>query len=174
MIYNLKLIKQIVLAGASGIILSGCAAAPYYDANVPPPRVEVTHSTLPTSVQPYPRIDRVLRCIRDTRVLRRRTFVVGSFADSTGKINSVAQGATGNFMPQGGSAAYITDALRKAGAKVVSSYFGAPQKSVRADYAINGIYNSLDFSAPVSADLRVSGIGPVAGAGKYRIFGQDG
>jgi hypothetical protein len=36
---------------------------------------------------------------------------------------------------------------------------------VRADYAINGIYNSLDFGAPASADLRVNGIGPVAGAG---------
>lgn len=165
MLNNLRLMSKFILAGVSALALSGCAATPFLDEDVSAPQVDVTQSALPTAVQPYPRIERVLQCISDTRVLRRRTFVVGSFADSTGKINSVAQGATGNFMPQGGSAAYITDALRKAGANVVSSYFGAPQKPIRADYAINGIFNSLDFSAPVSADLRVSGIGPVAGAG---------
>jgi hypothetical protein len=165
MIYNLKLISRALLASASAFALNGCAATPYFDADVPSPQVDVTQATLPKSVQPYPRIDRVLRCISDTRVLRRRTFVVGSFADSTGKLNATAQGATGNFMPQGGSAAYITDALKKAGANVISAYFGTPQKQVKADYAINGIFNSLDFSTPVSADLRVSGIGPVAGAG---------
>jgi hypothetical protein len=157
--------KRFLLASVSAFVLSGCAATPYFDTDAPAPQVDVTNSALPTAVQPYPRINRVLQCISDTRVLRRRTFVVGSFADSTGKINAVAQGATGNFMPQGGSAAYITDALRKAGANVVSAYFGAPQKQVRADYAINGIFNSLDFSAPASADLRVAGIGPVAGGG---------
>ena len=50
----------------------------------------------------------------DLGALRGVTFVVGPFADSTGKINAVAPGATGNFIPQGGSAAYITDAIAKA------------------------------------------------------------
>lgn len=157
--------KKLCLAGITTLTMSGCATVPSFDEDASSQQVEVTQAALPTAVQPYPRIERVLVCIRETRVLTGRTFVVGSFADSTGKINAVAQGANGNFVPQGGSAAYITDALRKAGARVVSVYFGPPQQSVNADYAINGIFNSLDFSAPVSADLRVAGIGPVIGAG---------
>jgi hypothetical protein len=107
--------------------------------------IPVTKAVLPTTVQPYRRIDETLYCVRQTGVLRGRTFVVGPFADSTGKINAVAPGSTGNFMPQGGSAAYITDALAKAGARVVSTYFGPPKETVPAQYAINGIFNSLDF-----------------------------
>src|SRR6185369_3051288 len=123
-------------------------------------RVPVTKASMPSSVQPYPRIDATLQCIRRTGVLRGRTFVVGPFADSTGKINAVAVGATGNFIPQGGSASYVTDALTKSGAMVVSTYFGTPTKAVPAQYAINGIFNSLDFGTMAQADVRVSGIGP--------------
>ena len=125
----------------------------------------VTEALLPSVVRPYPRIDAALTCIRDTGVLKGRTFVVGPFADSTGKINAVAAGATGNFMPQGGSAAYMTAALTRAGGRVVSTYFGAPEQKVAANYAINGIFNSLDFGQVANADLRISGIGPMANFG---------
>lgn len=127
--------------------------------------VEVTSAALPTSVRPYPRIEETLACIRSTGVLRNKIFEVGSFADSTGKINSVAPGASGAFVPQGGSASYVTDALAKSGAKVVSTYFGTPSVRLDADYAINGIFNSLDFGTPLSADMRIAGIGPTAGYG---------
>src|SRR5438046_2650889 len=60
---------------------------------------------LPRVVQSVPRIEATLACIRKTEVLKDKVFVVGPFADSTGKINSVALGATGAFVPQGGSAA---------------------------------------------------------------------
>jgi hypothetical protein len=120
-------------------------------------------------VQRYPQITEALRCIGDTKVLRKVIFVVGAFADSTGKINQVANGATGAFVPQGGSASYITDALRLAGAGVVSTYFGAPQKRVKARYAINGIFNSLDFGQPVATDLRVDGIGPIVATGFAQV-----
>lgn len=123
-------------------------------------RVPVTKASMPSSVQPYPRIEATLACIRHTGVLRGKTFVVGPFADSTGKINAVAQGATGNFVPQGGSASYVTDALTKAGAQVVSTYFGAPTKAVPAQYAVNGIFNSLDFGTSGQTDVRIGGIGP--------------
>ena len=131
--------------------------------------IPVTKAVLPTTVQPYRRIDETLYCVRQTGVLRGRTFVVGPFADSTGKINAVAPGSTGNFMPQGGSAAYITDALAKAGARVVSTYFGAPKETVPAQYAINGIFNSLDFDTPLQADFRINGIGPTAQAGVAQL-----
>jgi hypothetical protein len=157
------LAKGILLPTA--FLLTGCSAASLVDHSAPLPKVDVTQAALPSVVQPYPKIDRALSCIRATGVLRNKIFRVGAFADSTGKINSVAQGATGNFVPQGGSATYVTDALRKAGANVVSSYFGSPQRMVRADYAINGVYNSLDFGAPASVDARVRGIGPIANAG---------
>ena len=130
-----------------------------------PAAVPVTQAPLPTKVQTYTRIEDTLACIRRTEVLKGKTFVVGSFADSTGKINAVASGATGNFLPQGGSAAYVTDSLSKAGATVVSTYFGVPTEAVPTDYAINGIYNSLDFSLPVKADIRVGGVGPTVGIG---------
>lgn len=162
---NICTLKRVLLAGLATIGISGCAATPHFDLDTPPPAVDVSQASLPTAVQPYPRIERVLSCIRETRVLKKRVFVVGSFADSTGKINAVANGATGNFVPQGGSASYITDAIRKAGGNVISTYFGQPKRQKNAHYAINGIFNSLDFNAPMSADLRVGGIGPVAGFG---------
>ena len=129
------------------------------------PAVPVTTASLPTIVQPYPRIEGALACIKETGVLNGKTFRVGSFADSTGKINSVAAGATGNFVPQGGSSSYITDAIGKAGARVVSTYFGQPARPIRSDYAINGLFNSLDFGAPIDVDMRIAGVGPVIGRG---------
>ena len=154
---------------ATGLALSGCATVGSLDPSAAhsdaPGRVAVTEAALPSKVQPYPRIERTLACIRETGVLRSSTFVVGAFADSTGKINAVAAGSTGNFIPQGGSASYITDALTKAGGRVVSTYFGAPTKAVPAQYSINGIYNSLDFGTPFAADMRVAGIGPTAAMG---------
>jgi hypothetical protein len=148
-------ITSIIVAG------SGCSSI-HSDK---PGSVPVTEAALPSSVQPYPRIEQTLACIHHTGVLRGLTFVVGAFADSTGKINAVAPGSTGNYIPQGGSAAYITDALAKAGGRVVSTYFGPPTRQVRAQYSINGIFNSLDFGSPVAADVRVRGIGPTASFG---------
>lgn len=155
--------KELVCVGLTALVISGCAGT--MPAELTSSAVEVTHASLPTAVQPYPRIERVLSCIRETQALNDVTFIVGSFADSTGKINSVADGSTGNFVPQGGSATYVTDALRKAGGEVISTYFGTPSRQADATYAINGIFNSLDFSAPANLDLRVGGIGPIAGSG---------
>lgn len=133
------------------------------------PEVEVTPASLPTAIQPYPRINDVLLCIQKTGVLEGKTFIVGPFADSTGKINAVAAGATGAFVPQGGSAAYITDSLQKAGARVISTYFGAPAINAPAQYMINGIFNSLDFGAPISVDVRVAGVGPTVARGWAQV-----
>jgi hypothetical protein len=127
---------------------------------VDPVLQSVTQAELPSKVTPYPRIEGVLTCIRQTQALSGRVFVVGPFADSTGKVNSVASGATGAFVPQGGSAAYVTDAITKAGGRVISTYFGPPAVNAPAQYMINGIFNSLDFGMPLSADMQIAGIGP--------------
>lgn len=151
-----------VLAGMAA--MQGCSSIPYHDRDARA-EIPVTTASLPTRVKPYPQIDEALQCIANTRVLRGVTFQVGAFADSTGKINQVAVGATGNFMPQAGSATYVTDAIRRAGGNVVSMYFGQPKSTVPARYAINGIFNSLDFSQPVAADVRIAGLGPTASVG---------
>ncbi len=158
---------QYPLCAALALSITACAGQKSLEPRklVRPPDVPVSHAALPSVVAPYPEIERGLACIRDSKVLAGITFVVGPFADSTGKINAVAAGATGNFVPQGGSAAYITDAIRKAGGEVVSTYFGEPRQKVPAHYMVNGIFNSLDFGQPLSLDVRVAGIGPTAAAG---------
>lgn len=149
-----------------GVQLAGCAPlelglnGPAASKDVP-----VTQAAMPSVIRPYARIDDTLYCIRDTGVIAKMTFVVGSFADSTGKINSVSVGSTGAFVPQGGSAAYLTDAITKAGGRVVSTYFGAPAVRAPAQYAVNGIFNSLDFGTPYMADVRVGGVGPMVRSG---------
>lgn len=147
-------------------VLSGCTTT-RTAADDDPDRqdLSIKTSSLPTIVKPYRRITSVLSCIKDHGFLEGVTFVVGPFADSTGKVNSVAAGSTGNYLPQGGSAAYITDALTKAGGRVVSTYFGKPRKPVRSHYAINGIFNSLDFGTKFKGDVRVGGVGPTVTSG---------
>jgi hypothetical protein len=154
-----------LLAGLALVAVSGCVMAPSAREPGRNHDVPVTDAVLPTVIHPYQRIDSALLCIRDTRALEGRTFVVGPFADSTGKINSVSQGATGAFVPQGGSAAYVTDALTKAGARVISTYFGTPAITSPAQYMVNGIFNSLDFGTSFTADIQAAGVGPVVQVG---------
>jgi len=158
-----KPLKLTLSSLLGGIALQGCTAAHLQDSNVRA-EIPVTTAALPTKVKPYPQIDEALKCIADARVLSGVTFQVGAFADSTGKINQVAVGATGNFMPQGGSATYVTYAIRRAGGQVISTYFGGTTPNT-ARYALNGVFNSLDFSQPVAADVRIAGIGPTASVG---------
>lgn len=162
-------LKQILglrsLALLAGVAtLAGCADPVVVD-ETGRSDVVVSKAAPPSAVVRYAQADQVLACIRDTGRLRNTTFSVGSFADSTGKINAVAIGATGNFLPQGGSAAFVTDALRRAGAQVVSTYFGPPKRQVNAQYAVNGIFNSLDFGRPLNVDARVRGVGPIITTG---------
>lgn len=148
----------------AGVALTACADPVVQDgAGSAVPRVSA--APMPSTLPRYTQIEEALSCIRSTGQLRNVTFSVGSFADSTGKINTAAQGATGNFLPQGGSAAFVTDALRRAGGRVVSTYFGPPATPIPTDYAINGIFNSLDFGQASRVDMRVSGIGPVIATG---------
>ena len=148
----------------SMLSLGGCQVMGGLQGNYSP-TVPVTQSTLPSKVQPYQPIERALSCIRDSGVLKGKTFIVGPFADSTGKINAVASGATGAFVPQGGSASYVTDAIAKAGGRVISTYFGTPTINAPAQYMINGIFNTLDFGTAFAADVRIAGVGPIAQVG---------
>jgi hypothetical protein len=164
---NGRIAKSLVLV-LTLVVSAACAPATIVDDDGVA-QANVSRASLPSAVRPYQQMEAALACIRQTGAVTGKVFVVGPFADSTGKINSVAEGATGNFIPQGGSASYLTDALRKAGATVVSTYFGPPEHRVKSDYAINGIFNSLDFGAPSAVDLRVRGVGPVVATGFAQV-----
>lgn len=158
------LLRGAATVGALTLGLVGCTD-PLQETASGNQEARVTAAALPSAVQPYARINNVLACINESGATRGVAFSVGPFADSTGKINATAQGGTGNFLPQGGSAAYMTDALRRAGATVVSTYFGPPETRYPVRYAINGIFNSLDFGTNSHMDMRVSGLGPIQRAG---------
>lgn len=159
MMNRLSLIALPVLA----VTFAGCSNMSLDDQSFEfGPTVAQKPSIISTNTQ----ANAALACIKDTGVLRNTMFAVGAFVDSTGKMNAVAPGATGSFLPQAGSATYVTDALKRAGANVHVTYFGpaaAPPKNI--DYAVNGIFNTLDFGSPVNADVRIAGIGPTAQTG---------
>lgn len=77
----------------------------------------------------------------------------------------MAPGATGAFLPQAGTASFVTDTIRSAGGQVLVLYFGAAEVKVPAHYVLNGIFNSLDFGMNLNADVRVGGVGPTAQTG---------
>jgi hypothetical protein len=159
---NLTTMHRLLLITLLTFSLPGCVSLSVPRLSKTSPEVPVTAATLPMVVKPYPYINKALLCIKKTDALKNKTFIVGPFADSTGKINAVAQSGTGNFIPQGGSASYITDAITKAGGRVISTYFGAPTINAPAEYMVNGIFNSLDFGTSFAADVRVDGVGPLA------------
>ena len=86
--------------------------------------------------------------------------MIGPWVDSTGKSNASAIGATGAFLPQAGTATFVTDTIRRAGGKAPVKYFGAAPRKIRADYIINGIFNSLDFGEDARSDIQGIGLGP--------------
>lgn len=160
--YSKNIFRAALLASA--VVLGGCTD-PLVQDELGRFGPRVGDAELPSVVQRLALVDDVLLCIADTHVLEDVVFLIGSFADSTGKINATAQGGTGNFLPQGGSASYLTDAIRRAGGQAVSTYFGTPSQPVAAQYALNGIFNSLDFGRRADIDVRAGGVGPVIATG---------
>lgn len=139
-------------------ILCGCASDSPSHYRLP----LASKADRPTIVKQDSTDEAILQCIHDTGAIKNVTFAVGPFVDSTGKFNAVAPGSTGSFLPQSGSATYVTDTIRRGGGNVLVQYFGNAETRVPADYVINGIFNTLDFGTPINADVRVGGIGPTA------------
>ena len=158
---------RFVRSGVSGLVLlvglSACSSTAPMNSGAMP--YTATPAASAKEVELSPHIEKALACIKDSRALRKVIFGVGPWVDSTGKINAVAQGATGAFLPQSGTASFVTDAIKRAGGQVLVQYFGPAEVKVRARYAINGIFNSLDFGTHLDADVRVAGVGPSALSG---------
>jgi hypothetical protein len=153
--------RWLVSLALVGVLTAGCQSAT--PEGLAP--VTATPAAFPTVVKPSLAISRTLQCIRETGVVRGKTIAVGPWVDSTGKINAVSAGSTGAFLPQAGSATFVTAALKDAGATVLVAYFGPAEHKLTADYVVNGLFNTLDFGATTSADLRVVGVGPIGQTG---------
>jgi outer membrane lipoprotein SlyB len=108
----------------SAISLSGCASM---DEKRMQLQGEST-AARPESVRPSTGIEKTLRCIRETGRLRKVIFAIGPWVDSTGKSNASAVGA---FLPQAGTATFVTDTIRRTGGKALVKYFGAAQHQGR-------------------------------------------
>ena len=152
----MKLIALLIAA-----VATSCGAC----SSLPGTSRTATSADAPKLVEVDPATDKVLTCIRNSGQLRDVVIGVGPWVDSTGKGNSVANGATGLFLPQAGTASFVTDTLRRMGAKPLVMYFGAAEKRVKARFVINGIFNALDFGSGIDVDVRIFGIGPTAQAG---------
>jgi len=147
----------LLMAGLTGTLaLGGCVTSQVEDtAGLP-----VSVAKQPTVVKPDATFSGTLACINRTGVLRGKTFEIGPFVDSTGQANSV--NGSGTFLPQAGSATFITAAIRRAGGQVIPAYFGSHGA---AQYKLNGVFNSLDRSVDKEMDLRIFGLGPTGRTG---------
>jgi hypothetical protein len=152
----------IIAAAMFSISAAGCTLMTNPEALEP---LTATPARLPVKVTPSASIEGVLACMKETGALRDKVFAVGPWVDSTGKINAVATGATGAFLPQAGTATFVTDTIKNAGGRVLVTYFGPASQKVHADYVVNGIFNSLDFGGIGGTDLQIAGIGPLAQSG---------
>ena len=158
---NIKRGIAMAVLGGSAAFVAGCSPRLFETKNAE------TASTAPwpTKVERAASIEDTLACMRNSGALSDVVFAVGPWVDSTGKINAVAQGSTGAFLPQAGTASFVTDTVRQAGGQVLVQYFGPAETKVKADYVLNGIFNSLDFGNHLNADVRVGGIGPTTQLG---------
>lgn len=166
-----------VVAVASGVLAacSGISVDPY---------VPVTNPVPPRQSAPSDPILNALACIRDSKVLRGVRIAVAIHADGTGKYNHIAEGSTGNFLPQGTTAVFASQAILLGGARPYNYYELNTERAMRAfanadaqkgladkqekvlpHYVLSTSFTLLDFIGGPEVDVRVAGVGP-------RYFGR--
>lgn len=143
------------------------------------PYVPVTNPVAPRASAPSAPIMHALACIHDSRALRGARIAVAIHADGTGKSNFIAEGSTGNFLPQGTTAVFASQAVMFAGGRAYNYYelnteramraFAGPetqkglaekQDAVLPHYILSTSFTALDFIGGPEVDIRVGGIGP--------------
>jgi hypothetical protein len=141
--------------------------------------VPVTNPIPPRESSSSAPILHALACIRDSRALRGTRIAVAIHADGTGKYNHIAEGSTGNYLPQGTTAVYASQAVLQAGAKPFNYYELNTERAMRAfanldtqknlaekqdavlpHYVLSTSFTALDFIGGLEADVRVAGVGP--------------
>jgi hypothetical protein len=163
--------RRVVLA-ALATLLAGCGADG---------RMYVSTAPAPLEASPNRPMMAALSCIRDSGVLRNIRFAVAVHADGTGRIAMNYEGATGNFLPQGTSAIWAAQAVMYAGGTAQNYYELNTERALRQfggdpaarqlterlmqrmpEFVISTAFTALDFLGGPSADVRVSGVGPLA------------
>ena len=153
--------------------LAGCSAAGWDSYN------QVTKAVPPRASAPSPHIVSALACIRESGALRNTKVAVAIHADGTGKYNHIADGATGNFLPQGTTAVYASEAVLMAGGRAFNYYELNTERAMRAfagaeeqktlsdkqdatlpNFVLSTSFTALDFMGGPDVDIQVAGIGP--------------
>jgi hypothetical protein len=153
------------LAGCSGLSID--------------PYVPVTNAVPPRASGPATPILNALACIRDSRALRGTRIAVAIHADGTGKYNHISEGSTGNYLPQGTTATYVSQAILFAGARPYNYYELNTERAMRAfanqetqkgladkqdtvlpHYVLSTSFTALDFIGGPEVDIRIAGVGP--------------
>src|SRR5665213_1317185 len=107
-------------------VLGGCSSAGWDSYNL------ATKAIPPRASSASPQIVSALACIRDSGALRNTRVAVAIHADGTGKYNHIADGATGNYLPQGTTAVYASEAVLLAGGRAYNYYELNTERAMRA------------------------------------------
>jgi hypothetical protein len=162
-----------LFAAALAGLLAGCSTSGFDSYN------RTTEAVPPRASGPAPQIMAVLSCIRDSGALRNRRIAVAIHADGTGKYNHIGEGSTGNYLPQGTTAVYASEAVLAAGGQAFNYYelnteramrafagadeqqlLASKQDAVLPNYVLSTSFTALDFMGGPDVDLQVAGIGP--------------
>jgi hypothetical protein len=165
--------RQFAIILAAAVMLGGCSS-PWWDSYN-----HVTRAVPPRASGPDPRIAYALACIGQSRTLGATKIAVAIHADGTGKYNHIADGATGNYLPQGTTATFASDAVLRAGARAFNYYELNTERAMRAfatadeqktladmqdatlpNYVLSTSFTALDFIGGPDVDVQIGGVGP--------------
>ncbi len=172
------MLTRLILVGVAAVGLVGCTASGKGSSK--DPNVPVTTPYLPTMSSMAAPIADALACVKQSRALDRINVGVAIHADGTGKQNSTADGATGDFLPQGTTAVYASQAVMMAGANAYNYYELNTERAMRTfasadggqklltekedkslpQYILSTSFTALDFVGGPEFDIRVAGVGP--------------
>ncbi len=167
------MLRQLAIIVAAAVVLGGCSKTWWDSYN------NVSKAIPPRESGPDPRIADALDCIQRSHRLSQTRIAVAIHADGTGKYNHIADGATGNYLPQGTSATFASDAVLRAGARAYNYYELNTERAMRAfatgdeqktladeedktlpNYVLSTSFTALDFIGGPDVDVQISGIGP--------------
>jgi hypothetical protein len=165
--------RQVIVVLLASAVLGGCSFGWWDSYN------NVSRALPPRASAPSAPIVAALSCIKDSGALRNTKIAVAIHADGTGKYNHIADGATGNYLPQGTTATYASDAVLMAGARAYNYYELNTERAMRAfagadeqkllsdkqdatlpNYILSTSFTALDFIGGPDIDVQIAGIGP--------------
>lgn len=168
---------RLVMTISIALSLGACATGPF----TPQSEVLQAATTRSVPVKGIQEVSAALACIQQSGTYRTLRAAVSPWADGTGKANfAAAGGPNGHFLPQGTTASFVTNALRRAGVMVQDFYSMGAEQNLRSlgtprlqlalasltdrnepHLMVNGSWLSLDFNDSAEVNLQFAGIGPI-------------